>query len=58
MGSVHVVIYSRAPLEVNYFAVFKSFESNTAISANFVQTVKNSNDKTVAIGGCRVGRGC
>ena len=32
----------RAPLEVIFFAVVKSFEYKIAISANFVQTVKNS----------------
>ena len=30
-------------MEVTFFAVFKSFEYKIAISANFVQTVKNSN---------------
>ena len=32
----------RAPLEVTFFAVIISFEYKIAISANFVQTVKNS----------------
>ena len=30
-------------MEVTFFAVVNSFEYNNVISANFVQTVKNSN---------------
>ena len=32
-------------LQVNFFAVVKSFEYNNVISANFVQTVKKSRNR-------------
>ena len=34
----------RIPLEVTFFAVVKSFDAIIMISANFVLTVKNSNE--------------
>ena len=39
----HWTASGRSPLEVNFFAVVKSFEYKIAISAYFVQSVKNSN---------------
>ena len=35
----------RAQLEVTFFTAVKSFDANISFSANFVLTVKNSNDK-------------